>query len=109
MLSNYDYTLDLTSDADGAAETWGADGGYGIISASQMLAWVAANCGEACPGETKRSTRDLPYASKNEGVWADSDFGCPRATVQKFLSLDRDVVLFRGNNSAGHKKNAPIV
>lgn len=52
MLTNYDYTIDYTNDADGAAETWGTEAGYGIISASQMLAWVEANCGVACPGET---------------------------------------------------------
>eukprot|EP00752_Nemacystus_decipiens_P009696 g8660.t1 len=50
MLTNYDYTIDYTSDADGAAETWGVEAGHGIISASQMLAWVEANCGDACPG-----------------------------------------------------------
>eukprot|EP00752_Nemacystus_decipiens_P009695 g8659.t1 len=50
MLTNYDYTIDYTSDADGAAETWGVEAGHGIISASQMLAWVKANCGDACPG-----------------------------------------------------------
>ena len=66
MLSNYDYTIDLTSDADGAAETWGPDGGYGIISASQMLAWVAANCGEACPGETKGNTACPIMPPKNK-------------------------------------------
>ncbi|CAN0417481.1 unnamed protein product [Pylaiella littoralis] len=48
MLTNYDYTVDVTSDADGAAETWGPEAGYGIISASKMLAWVEANCSEAC-------------------------------------------------------------
>ncbi|CAM9830833.1 unnamed protein product, partial [Pylaiella littoralis] len=47
MLTNYDYTFDYTSDGDGAAETWGAEAGYGIISASKMLAWVEANC-DAC-------------------------------------------------------------
>lgn len=51
MLTNYDYTLDYTNDAGGAAETWGAEAGYGVISAAKMLAWVEANCGEACPGE----------------------------------------------------------
>lgn len=68
MLSNYDYTIDLTSDADGAAETWGAEGGFGIISAGQMLAWVAANCGEACPGETDGRAEAIAskQVSKNE-------------------------------------------
>lgn len=51
MLTNYKYTIDYTNDADGAAETWGVEGGHGIISASQMLAWVEANCSESCPGE----------------------------------------------------------
>ena len=53
MLTNYEYTLDYTNDADGAAETWGVEGGHGIISAGQMLEWVKKNCGEACPGETR--------------------------------------------------------
>lgn len=51
MLSNYDYAIDYTSDADGAAETFGGEAGYGIISASKMLAWVEENCATACPGE----------------------------------------------------------
>ena len=51
ILTNYDYILDYTSDADNAAETWGIEAGYGIISAGKVLAWVEANCGEACPGE----------------------------------------------------------
>lgn len=48
MLTNYDYTIDYTSDAGGAAETWGTEAGHGIISASQMLIWVEKNCKEAC-------------------------------------------------------------
>lgn len=51
MLTNYEYTIDVTSDADGAAETFGTEAGYGIISAEQMLGWIASNCQEACPGE----------------------------------------------------------
>ena len=51
MLTNYDYTIDYTNDADGAAETWGTEGGHGIISARKMLEWVKANCQEACPSE----------------------------------------------------------
>lgn len=88
MLTNYDYTIDLTSDAGGDAETWGAEGGYGIISASQMLAWVAANCGESCPGETDGSNRNLPQASLEERGTVGFDnpsLGCPPAvpcTVQ---------------------------
>lgn len=54
MLTNYDYTIDVTSDADGEAETWGTEAGYGIVSADQMLGWVAANCRESCPGERER-------------------------------------------------------
>ncbi|CAN0435025.1 unnamed protein product [Pylaiella littoralis] len=65
MLTNYDYTIDLTSDAGGDAETWGAEGGYGIISASQMLAWIAANCGESCPGA---STTEEPVAPSPEPI-----------------------------------------
>ncbi|CAN0342431.1 unnamed protein product, partial [Ectocarpus sp. 4 AP-2014] len=53
MLTNYDYTIDYTSDAGGAAETWGTEAGHGIISAAQMLAWVEENCGEACPGASQ--------------------------------------------------------
>ncbi|CAM9249348.1 unnamed protein product [Ectocarpus sp. 13 AM-2016] len=48
MLTNYEYTIDYTNDADGAAETWGNEAGHGIISAAQMLAWVEENCSEAC-------------------------------------------------------------
>ena len=51
MLTNYDYTIDVTSDAGGDAETWGSEAGYGIISAEQMLGWIALNCQESCPGE----------------------------------------------------------
>lgn len=50
MLTNYEYTIDVTSDADGAVETFGTEAGYGIISAEQMLGWIASNCQEACPG-----------------------------------------------------------
>ncbi|CAM9859867.1 unnamed protein product [Pylaiella littoralis] len=49
MLTNYDYTIDYISDGDFYAERWGAEAGYGIISARKMLAWVEANCHEACP------------------------------------------------------------
>ena len=51
MLTNYEYTIDYILDAGGAAETWGAEAGYGIISASQMLRWVELNCSESCSGE----------------------------------------------------------
>lgn len=51
MLSDYTYTIDVTSDADGKKETWGTEAGYGNISANQMLGWIAANCQEACPGK----------------------------------------------------------
>lgn len=69
MLTSYDYTIDLTSDADGAPETWGPEGGYGIISARKMLAWVEANCGEACPGEgTLCRTIKHTYVSRKEAV-----------------------------------------
>ena len=51
MLTNYDYTIDYTSDAGGLPESWGAEAGHGIISASQMLRWVELNCSESCPGE----------------------------------------------------------
>ncbi len=51
MLTNYEYTIDYTNDADGAPETWGVEAGHGIISAGKMLAWVEANCYESCPGE----------------------------------------------------------
>ncbi|CAM9901846.1 unnamed protein product, partial [Ectocarpus sp. 12 AP-2014] len=33
MLTNYEFTIDYTNDADGAAETWGNEAGHGIISA----------------------------------------------------------------------------
>ena len=51
ILTNYDYTIDVTSDAGGEAETFGAEAGYGLISAEQALGWVAANCQESCPGK----------------------------------------------------------
>ncbi|CAM9640288.1 unnamed protein product [Scytosiphon promiscuus] len=56
MLTNYDYTIDYTNDADGAVETWGNEAGHGIISAAQMLAWVEANCAAACTGVSSTST-----------------------------------------------------
>ncbi|CAM9541047.1 unnamed protein product [Ascophyllum nodosum] len=56
MLTNYDYTIDVTSDAGEEPETWGAEAGYGIISAEQMLGWVAKNCQESCPGEITLET-----------------------------------------------------
>lgn len=56
MLTDYDFTIDYTSDAEGADETWGAESGHGIISAKQMLAWVEANCAESCPGDTDTGT-----------------------------------------------------
>lgn len=52
MLTNYDYTIDVTSDADGAEETFGVEAGFGIISAEKMLNWVASNCPLSCPGAT---------------------------------------------------------
>ena len=51
MLTNYDYTIDYTNDADGDLETWGTEAGHGIISASQMLQWVESNCSQSCSGE----------------------------------------------------------
>jgi len=51
MLTNYEYTIDATNDDGGAIETWGAEAGHGIISASKMLGWVEANCYESCPGK----------------------------------------------------------
>ena len=59
MLTNYDYTIDVTSDAGGEAETWGTEAGYGIISAAQMLGWITANCQESCPGEWEESYQGL--------------------------------------------------
>ena len=53
MLTDYQYTIDVTSDAGGEIETWGAEAGYGIISANRMLAWIAKNCQESCSGEWK--------------------------------------------------------
>lgn len=51
MLTDYQYTIDATSDAGGAPETFGPEAGYGIISAEKMCLWVAQNCADACPGE----------------------------------------------------------
>ena len=57
MLTNYDYTIDATSDAGGAPETFGPEAGNGIISAQQMCRWVADNCAQACPGESSTMMR----------------------------------------------------
>lgn len=57
MLTDYTYIIDVTSDADGAEETWGTKAGYGIISADLMLGWIAANCQESCPGENGEAKR----------------------------------------------------
>ena len=57
MLTDYRYTIDATSDAGGESETWGAEAGYGIISANQMLDWIATNCQESCSGELERPER----------------------------------------------------
>lgn len=54
ILTDYNHIIDYTSDADGALETFGAEAGYGIISAYQMLSWVEQNCASACPGENMR-------------------------------------------------------
>ena len=51
IMTNYNYTIDVTSDAGGEVKTWGAEAGYGIMSAAPMLDWVAANCQESCSGE----------------------------------------------------------
>lgn len=51
MLTNYDFAIDVISDADGAVETFGIEAGFGIISAEQMLSWVEANCPVSCSGE----------------------------------------------------------
>ncbi|CAM9844326.1 unnamed protein product [Ascophyllum nodosum] len=56
ILTNYDYTIDVTSDAGGEAETWGTEAGYGIISAEQILGWIALNCRESCPGNVTSPT-----------------------------------------------------
>ncbi|CAN0351045.1 unnamed protein product [Ascophyllum nodosum] len=48
IMTNYNYTIDVTSDAGGEVKTWGAEAGYGIMSAAPMLDWVAANCQESC-------------------------------------------------------------
>lgn len=51
ILTDYDFTVDYTADAGGAEETFGIEGGFGIISASKALSWVEQNCALACPGE----------------------------------------------------------
>lgn len=51
MLTDYQHTIDATSDAGGAAETLGPEAGNGIISALQMWRWVADNFAATCPGE----------------------------------------------------------
>lgn len=51
MLTDYDFTIDYTSDAGGAAMTYGIEAGFGIVSARKMLDWVEAYCPMSCPGE----------------------------------------------------------
>lgn len=51
MLTSYSYTIDYTGDAGGAAETFGGEAGYGIISGAKLLSWVQANCPSSCSGE----------------------------------------------------------
>lgn len=92
MLTNYDYTIDYTSDAGGAAETWGTEAGHGIISAAQMLAWVEENCGEACPGDPggeKTLTKIDAALLSTRTLMARCDGGggeCPRTTKNTLLS-----------------------
>ena len=57
MLTDYRYITDVTSDAGGDIEMWGAEAGYGIIFANQMLGWIATNCQESCSGEWSRPER----------------------------------------------------
>lgn len=66
MLTDHEYSIDYTGDADGAAETFGQEAGHGIISASKMLAWVARNCAVACPGKSAMivGTRTAGYSTK---------------------------------------------
>ncbi|CAN0154082.1 unnamed protein product, partial [Ectocarpus sp. 6 AP-2014] len=64
MLTNYEYTVDYTNDADGAAETWGNEAGHGIISAAQMLAWVEENCSEACSGASGSTPAPTPTTAQ---------------------------------------------
>ncbi|CAN0433161.1 unnamed protein product, partial [Pylaiella littoralis] len=79
MLTNYDYTIDYTS--DGTAETWGAEAGYGIISARKMLAWVEANC-NACSGMERNQygicSNGLAgiEATNSDGITACCPRGC---------------------------------
>lgn len=51
MLTDYEYTNDVTSDAGGAPETFGPEAGYGIISPLLMCQWVIYNCHESCECE----------------------------------------------------------
>lgn len=54
ILSNYTYTIDYISDANGKPETFGPEAGYGIISGSEILSWVRQNCAVSCPGDVSR-------------------------------------------------------
>lgn len=68
MLTNYEYTIDVTSDASGAAETYGTEAGFGIISAEQVLRWIASNCQQACPGESQKvEVLETPKARFSSG------------------------------------------
>lgn len=59
MLTDYEFTIDATSDAGGELETFGSDAGFGIISAQQMCLWVAQNCKDTCPGECPAVSRQV--------------------------------------------------
>lgn len=49
ILTNYEFTIDVISNANDAVETFGTEAGFGIISPKKALAWVAANCPSSCP------------------------------------------------------------
>lgn len=51
MLTDDAYAIDYTADEVTPGDMWGVEGGYGIISATQMLDWVKVNCAQACPGK----------------------------------------------------------
>ena len=93
MLTNYDYTIDVTSDAGGEAEIWGNEAGYGIISAEKMLGWVAANCHESCSGEVEELLR-LERSEQIFGLYRTSTFTKCVGTARDFASALRNVFSF---------------
>lgn len=84
ILTDYDYINDYIGDAGGLPETFGAEAGYGIISASKALAWVERNCPLACPGEFSRRGRQITLRQRRMGIGNDMSQDYGRSTSMTF-------------------------